>query len=77
MEAADEAIGAVDQVALAQFVAQKSPEEGPTGGKRKEMGEMKEGLTDALHKKCKALLLQLKTHQVERLVRDCFRTRVQ
>ena len=60
MAAADEAIGAVDQVALAQFVAQKSPEEGPGAAKnKKEMGEMKEGLIDAMHKKCQALLQKL------------------
>lgn len=57
MNAANEAIGAIDQVALAQFVAQKSPDEGPGAAKKKkEMGTVKEGLTDALHKKCQALL---------------------
>lgn len=69
LEAADEAIEAVDQVALAQYEAQKSPEEGPNAAKRKkEMGEMKGGLTEALVKQCRALL----TLQAHDLLADTF-----
>lgn len=58
MEAADEVVGAVDQAALALFVAQKSPEEGPGAAKKKKvMGDTKAGLIDALEKKTQALLL--------------------
>ncbi|KAL0038695.1 hypothetical protein WJX79_003623 [Trebouxia sp. C0005] len=58
--AADEAIEAVDQVALAQFVALKNPEEGPEAAKKKkEMNEVKAGLVDALTHKCRALVATL------------------
>ena len=58
--AADEAVAAVDQVALAQFVALKNPEEGPeAAAKKKGMLDMKAGLVHALHKKSQALLAKL------------------
>lgn len=61
--AADDAIALVDQVALAQYVAIKSPEqlervssEGTdAAAKKKEMDEMKQGLIEALTCKCSAL----------------------
>ena len=60
VEAADEAIAAVDQVALAQFVALKNPEEGPEAAKKKkDMTDIKAGLVDAWDKKCRALLALL------------------
>ncbi|KAL0024941.1 hypothetical protein WJX77_004746 [Trebouxia sp. C0004] len=60
IDAADEAIGVVDQVALAQFVALKNPEEGTEGAKKKkEMNEIKAGLEDALAQKCRALVEML------------------
>lgn len=60
INAADEAIGAVDQVALAQFVALKNPEEGTEAAKKKkEMNEVKAGLVDALAQKCRALVEML------------------
>jgi tripeptidyl-peptidase-2 len=60
INAADEAIGAVDQVALAQFVALKNPEEGTEAPKKKkEMNEVKAGLVDALAQKCRALVEML------------------
>ncbi len=60
IDAAHEATGAVDQVALAQFVALKNPEEGTEAGKKKkEMNELKAGLVDALTQKCRALVEML------------------
>ena len=57
VDAADEAIGAVDQVALAQLVALKNPEEGAEAAKKKkEMTEFKAGLVDVLTQKCRALV---------------------
>lgn len=62
--AADAAIGLVDQVALAQYVAIKSPEqlervslEGTDAAakKKKEKEDMKQGLIEALTCKCLAL----------------------
>ena len=60
VEAANEAILAVDQVALAQCVALKNPEEGVDAAKKKkEMNDVKAGLVDALEKKCRGLLAAL------------------
>ena len=64
LHTADEVIGLVDQVALAQYMAVKSPEilerGSPNGAQaaakqKKEMEEMKAGLIDALSRKCQAL----------------------
>ena len=66
--AADAAIGLVDQVALAQYVAIKSPEqlervslEGTDAAakKKKELEDMKQGLIEALTCKCSALSVAL------------------
>ncbi|GAB4814120.1 hypothetical protein N2152v2_001166 [Parachlorella kessleri] len=57
IQAADDVIVAIDQVALAVYLAQKCPEEGPEAAKRKkEMDERKAALVDALAAKCRALL---------------------
>lgn len=55
--AADAVVAAMDVPALATYIAQKSPEEGPGAAKRKkEMDERKAALVEALEKKATALL---------------------
>lgn len=57
MAAADAVVAAIDVPALATYLAQKSPEEGPGAAKRKkEMDEQKAALVEALEKKATALL---------------------
>ena len=65
MAAADEAIALVDVAAMYQFVASKTPSpdqlerfvlgDEAAGKKKKEMEDMKQGLIDALTRKCSAL----------------------
>lgn len=80
MAAADEAVALVDMAAMHQFVASRSasPEQldrlaagdDTAAKKKKEMDEMKQGLIDALTKKCLALaaaiaavrVLPIRTH---------------
>ncbi len=73
IEAAEEAVAAVDQIALAQFVALKNPEEGPEAAKKKkEMADIKTGLVDALDKKCRALLKLLPEVHSNFMYRRCY-----